>query len=78
MSESTDVRLARIEEGQKALAQRIDLYHASITKKIETTKTTADNTALDVALMKRDRWWIGTISSIFGGALALIVEWFRK
>lgn len=76
--ESIDVRLARIEEGQKALAERITRYHESLSDKVEKIKSRSETVTLDLALIKRDRWWMTTIGSVFGATTALVVEWFRR
>lgn len=71
MMEPTDVRLARIEEGIVALHGKFDLHHRSIVEKIKRVETHET----EIALLKRDRWWIMSIAAAFGGAVSIAVRW---
>lgn len=64
--ESLEVRLARIEEGQKGIREDIAFYHREIVKPL--TEDVA-NLKTDVTVTKRDRVWV---SALVGGFAAWI------
>jgi len=79
MTESTDVRLARIEEGMVGLRAEFrevrrdfEKYHSTLGKQVFSHQN-------DIVVMKRDRFWIFTICSFaFGSGLLALVEVLKR
>lgn len=76
--ESSDVRLARIEEGVKALDEKISLYLDDHKADMERTKERVMTNEVDISLFKRDRTWLMFICTILGGSASLAVEYFCR
>ncbi len=68
MNETVEVKLARIEEGMVAMRGELKMYHEHISgpmaKKV-------DKHQMDLALLKRDRWWISSMVGIASSWLGL-------
>ena len=71
MDESNKVKLARIEEGVKSLHKKVDDFHLQMHD--ITDKTQKHGTSL--AILKRDRWWMFTLT---GGAFAAAMAALSK
>ena len=79
MNESQEVKIARIEEGMVALRgefrevrKDIDGYHTTIGRRVLTHQD-------DITILKRDRFWLFTLSSFaFGSGLLAMIEAFKR
>ena len=61
MGESTDVKLARIEEGLVALRGEIRTYHKEIVGPM--VKKVEDHHG-SITVLKRDRFWVSSLAGI--------------
>lgn len=66
--ETTDVRLARIEEQLKATRSDIKKYHEEIVKPGLARVAGHEK---EIIGMKRDRWWVGSIMTAIGTLIGI-------
>lgn len=76
--ESSDVRLARIEEGVKALDQKVSSYLEDNKTDMTRVKERITSNEVDISIFKRDRAWLMLICTFLGGSASLAVEYFCR
>jgi len=79
MHESTDVRLARIEEGMIRLHDVSASNHKAVMAVIEPVSTAVKKHHDELTALKRDRWWVFSMGAMFFSTAAYaLVEFLKK
>lgn len=74
MHESTEVRLARIEDGIVGLHGKISENHKRLEQILIPMQDRQQKHHTEIALIKRNFKWMISIAGIFGSAAAIAVE----
>lgn len=84
MTDINDIILEKLGDVQKtlsALEERTKNFCDIVsghTNDISTLQIKLNETITDVELLKRDRWWIGTLCSFAGAVIMFIIQFFLR